>query len=314
MLVADGALAQGYSDVLQNVPLPDTYLESMSEARRAADEQRWAAASDLYGHAHALRPTSDALIGVMQSAAELGDHLKALQVARRLMETFGGRLSAAQRDTVAHVQRTAQAQVATLTFRIEPAGEATLYLDGKVTEYLGAGPLHRYPGPLAYEVEALDYQRVEGKLQLRAGEQRTLRVRLEPTTNTGAASMRLLDVALPPREQGGAEGGLYWTWWALGGSALMFTSSVVFYYLGEAELDDLLSQCEAARCFTADAQAALDDSPGETYEVMTNVTLGVGIVAAVAGVVLMVVEWPSDPDGHARMRPIPGGGALRWSF
>lgn len=309
---ADGGRAADPGDVLVGAPLPATYEESLEDARGYASKGRWGLASDLYEHAYAQRETQVAMLGIAEAAMHLKDHLRVLRATALLQSRFFKTLTSAESRAVASWESQARANVASVDFVLKPKG-ASVFIDGKPAS---ASAQYLLPGVYSYSVEAAGHEQEDGTLTVAAGETRTVNVALLPTTNTGVESARLLDAAVPPVRVRRKEGGLVWTWVALGGTVVFFASAIVMDQLAEDKLGDLLATCEDERCGRVRAVSLVDDSGGETLETLANVSIGLGIAGAVATGVLMVIEWPREveTDEVVQLRLGPSGLGLRAAF
>lgn len=294
------------TSLLSDTPLPGTYGEAIRDAQNYFEQGRFGQALDLYQHAFRLKATAKAALGELRAAEQLGEYVHARQLVETIRQRFRRTLTPQDKDTLHESEKRLSTRTARLHFTLDPAS-ATVTLNG---EPWNSSQQFLLPGTYVYYVAATDHQPVEGQVNVVAGEQRTLTLKLEPTTNRGDADSRLLDAALPPqRVEYTAEGGLMWTWVAAGATVVFAGSTILFYLLADAELDDLTSGCAADACNTAEAQRRLSASPGETFETLTNVSLGLTIAGAVTTAILAVVEWPSDatPEASPQLELAPTG-------
>lgn len=307
------ASAQDRGQYLSETPLPKSRSESLTQAAAAYEQRRYGAALDLYEHAHALEPGHDSLLGVARAASTLEDHLKALQVLDELRGPYLAELSADELSEVNRLVERGRAAIAEITFDVMPRG-ATLYVNGRVTSFSASAPVRLLAGTYAIELEAPEHRRLEQMLQVRRGDQRTLRLELLPMTNTAPEAYRLVDATLPPNRVTRRVGGHFWTWIALGASGLFFGGAGLFHALAENELDERLFSCRLRQCDLPEAVAQLDANPGDTFETVAKVSLTLGVVAAVATVVLFIVEYPREIEVTAFLKPGPEGLRLSTTF
>lgn len=309
---ADAGEAPAFDPVLRDVPLPSTYGEAMASAADLARDGQLGLACDYYFHAFRLQRTPRAALAMLDCSMELGDFLRARDVTDTLHRDFMPQLTRDERAHVARQQQLAERQLAAVEFQVTPQ-QATVVVDGIVWSRRRQFLL---PGHHTYAVDAPDHALAEGTLQVAAGETKALPIVLHPTTNAGRETGRLLDAAIPPSRVMTTEGGLEWTWVALGSTVVFAGASVLSYALAESELSDFEKVCGNGMCTEPLAKAWLSTSPGETYEVLTNVSLGLSIVSAVTTCVLLVVEWPREveSDGVASIRLGPGSVRLDMQF
>ncbi len=86
-------------------------------------------------------------------------------------------------------------------------------------------------------------------------------------------------------------------WVAAGVGVAGVVSFVVFYVLAEGHHDDVVAQCVDRTCSAAKEDSLA--STGETYQTLTNVSLGVGIVGLLTGAAFLIFDATSG-DGSAQ--------------
>jgi hypothetical protein len=147
------------------------------------------------------------------------------------------------------------------------------------------------PGAVTITIEASGYEPEERRTDVAAGREATVGVVLrrrpqsEGVTEVGA--LRRPDGVVRPR--GGPRRSLAWIGVGVGATGLAAFAG--FYVLANSRYDDLAARCAAGGCATI-AQSDVDG--GRTYQVLTNVALGIGIAGAAAAVTLFVVGRPAE--------------------
>ena len=81
--------------------------------------------------------------------------------------------------------------------------------------------------------------------------------------------------------------------------------------MAKSEYDTLDEECGGVRCTDLSYGDTVDS--GETLELVSHVTLGVGIAGLVAGGLMIIFGGPSDEStSSAGIAPLPGGALLSW--
>lgn len=106
------------------------------------------------------------------------------------------------------------------------------------------------------------------------------------------------------------EGGLFWTWFALGGAGLCAGLAGVFWLDAGATYEDLESSCGDVGC----SEAQIAESGIETTIALTNVMWVASGVALAGAVTLFFVERSSGDGASAEVGIGPGRLELRGRF
>ena len=151
------------------------------------------------------------------------------------------------------------------------------------------------PGPVTITIEAAGFEAEQRHTEVAAGREATvgvvLRRRAQAEGFTEVSTLRRPDVALRPTTPGsGPRRSLGWI--GVGVGVVGFAGFVGFYALASGRYDDLGARCTAGGCSTITPS---DVDGGRTYQVLTNVSLGVGIAGAAAAVTLFALGRSSEP-------------------
>jgi len=117
------------------------------------------------------------------------------------------------------------------------------------------------------------------------------------------------DDETPPRDDGEPEGGgLFYTWFALGGAVVLGALATYFWLDASADYDALRARCETAGGCT---DAEVDAEGLDTGVTLANVFLIGSLLALGAGGVLLFVELSADGGGGGTETAVSiGGGSL----
>ncbi len=190
-----------------------------------------------------------------------------------------------------------EARVGRLTLTIpDIPASASVRVNGREIPVAALGiAIPVMPGALAIVVEAPGFEREERSAEVAVGREATvgiaLRRRPEPevvatavvTTTTTAPPSGPPARRGPPRALG---------WIGVGVGALGFAGFAGFYALASGRFDDFGQRCPVTPC-SAISQGEVDE--GRTYQILTNVSLGVGIAGAAAAITLFAIGRSSSP-------------------
>jgi hypothetical protein len=146
------------------------------------------------------------------------------------------------------------------------------------------------PGVVRITIEASGYEPEERSTEVAAGREATvgvvLRRRPQSEGMTEVGSLRRPES--PPARRGPRRS---LAWIGVGVGAAGFAGFAAFYALASGRDDDLAARCPAGGCAGIDP-AEVDG--GRTYQLLTNVSLGLGIAGAAAAVTLFVIGRPAE--------------------
>ncbi|MCA9603668.1 MAG: hypothetical protein KC417_16665 [Myxococcales bacterium] len=165
------------------------------------------------------------------------------------------------------------------------------------------------PGRFELLVRANGYREGRVVAEVRAGAEAPAVVALVPEHGEVAPT-----VPVDPAADGGAPedevtpGGSatleYLAWGATGLAAASAVVFVISYVLASGKQDDFTKSCIDAVC----PASRRDDlrSTGNTYESMTNISFGVGLVSVAAAVTFFLLDWADATPGDAELSARPG--------
>ena len=100
-----------------------------------------------------------------------------------------------------------------------------------------------------------------------------------------------------PSERGWRGGGLRYTYAAVGMGVAFGGAAVAFWFLGQGKLDDSSARCDKRAAAGHPCQRGETDTDSvKTYERLTNASIGLAAVGAVATGVLLALEWPREKN------------------
>ena len=173
--------------------------------------------------------------------------------------------------------------------------------------------LDRDPGVFAVHAEADGADApVEGKVEIPAGEARTLTLKL-------TVRAPVSDAPPPAAERGGSSVGRTLGWVGVGVGGALVVGSVVSLVVRQGALADLEAGCPGYATGPCPRAVESDVSRGEVASVLFPVLGLTGLAAAGTGVALLVTsrERPAAPGHAARsvgLRPTLGGLVCEGSF
>ena len=237
-----------------------------------------------------------------------GNHVEAAQLFHRALsaEDAGHPLSERLRRQVeTELLPEARAHVAEYRVELEPA-DAILRVDGEAAVLVG-DRLILDPGAHAVVAEAPGFETLRERLQAEAGDREVLRLRLEATGRETEPAALAIDPSPESSEPpGGGEGGPSPA--ALGlviGGGLVTVVGAVFVGVGWSDADRAHNTQ-----FYPDVEAA--DLRAQWMIPLGYVTAGVGLAAAVAGIVLFSLGIGEEEQ--ASLSVTPWGIDLRGRF
>lgn len=152
------------------------------------------------------------------------------------------------------------------------------------------------PGPVTITIEAAGFEPEERRTEVAAGRESTVgvvlrrRAHAEGFTEVGTLSRPIVPSRPAPAPRRGPPRSLAWIGVGVGVAGLAGFGA--FYALANGRYDDLGARCGGAACPSI-TQSDVDG--GRTFQVLTNISLGVGIVGAAAAVTLFAIGRPSEP-------------------
>ncbi len=297
------------------------YKELIEQALTEFKLKNWPEARALFRRAHELNPNARTLRGLGVVSFEMRDYKQAVrQLSQALVDTRQP-LTDAQRSECEGLLGRARAFVGSYDLRLTPA-TAKVTLDGSPVVRDQDGLLLVPLGEHTLRATAEQHQDATLRIQVMGGERGELELTLllleEPakvaaTAETPSAPSPLPEAspATPSAEQpvqasapavGGAErsfrgGGLRYTYVAAGIGLLFGGAAVASWFVGQGKFDDLSARCDKrAEAGNPCQRGDTDTDSVKTYERLTNASIGLAAVGAVATGVLFALEWPREKN------------------
>jgi hypothetical protein len=275
---------------------------------------RWAEARLLFARAHAVTPSARTFRGMGIADYELGNYVQAAQALEAALESRVKPLSDAQRKSAEQVVARARQYIG--VFRLHaPRDARSLTVDGQRVTRPSDDMLSFDPGRHVVTIETEDGRLLERELVVQAGARGELR--LEPVARDEPAPARdaTTPAVRPNRSEKDAESALLWTWVGVGATGVFGAATVTFALLtthANDEFVQLRAGCAESSC----DEGAKDDAKarGQSYQLLTNIGLGVTAAAAAASVVLFLIESDAGETKSPTIAIGPGSVALQGRF
>jgi hypothetical protein len=287
------------------------YKELIEQALSEFKHKNWPEARVLFMRAHEQNPNARTLRGMGIVSFEMRDYLNAVINLKAALEDTRQALTEAQRKECESLLVRARTYVGVYTLKLDPpethvsvdGGEPTRDEEGHLLLPFGE---HTLLGKAAGREETtlrLNVQGGErGEVALVLPVERGPAQRLAPqpvlaaTPQAVAKESASADVR-PPRDepQGFVGHGLKYSWITLGLSAAAGGAAIAFWMLGADKLDKIDDRCAMrAGTDTACTKQNTNTDTVKTYQMLTNVGIGVSAAALVTTAVLMGLEWPRE--------------------
>ena len=151
------------------------------------------------------------------------------------------------------------------------------------------------PGPVTITIEAAGFEAEQRASEVAAGREVTIGVVLRARAQAGgftevSSLRRPVERVRPTTPAGGLRRSLAWI--GVGVGVVGFAGFAGFYVLASGRYDDLGARCAAGGCSSITES---DVAGGRTYQGLTNVSLGVGIVGAAAAITFFALGRWSEP-------------------
>jgi hypothetical protein len=292
---------------------PSRFEDLVAAAIEEYNAGNWDEAHLLFARAHAIKPSARTFRGMGLADYERRNYVAAIAELEAALASPDKPLEKAQRESAE--RGLAQARLYIAVYRIRGAAAASeLLVDAQRAQLSNDGLLLLNPGKHTLTVKLASGQTVEREIIAEAG------ARGELVFESGTAPSQ---TALPGTTDGphtadaaavdhpsavAAHGGLLWTWVAGGATVAFAAGTVIFGRLAVDKNDEfraLSGACPGPDC-RADRKADAK-STGQEFQLLTNVSLGVTGAAAVATVVLYLVE-SRTPDERAGVGMLMGPG------
>jgi len=307
-----GASAQATDDA--------AYKELIDQALTEFKLKNWPEARVLFRRAHEVNPNARTLRGLGVVSFEMRDYQQAVQHLSSALVDTRQPLTEAQRAECDGLLGRARTFVGSYTLHLTPAN-AQATLDGAPLVRDHDGLVLVPFGDHTLKASADKFEDGTVRVQVQGGERSELNLSLaavgeaplpvavmapapvvpEPASVTSMQAStqapRAPSPAREPAEHSWRGGGLKYSYVAAGVGLAFGGAAVAFWFLGQNKLDDLSTRCdrEAAGGHPCQRGATNTDSV-KTYEMLTNASLGMAVVGAVATGVLVAFEWPREKN------------------
>lgn len=294
---------------LVGASLPSAASAQESPAFAQQRFTRGTALYDAHDYAHALEEfrASIALFGSPNTRLYLGRCLRELgrfdeavpEFERAVREAADRALQDPRyrqtRDAAQAELSQAEARVGRLTLTIpDIPASASVRVNGREVPVAALGiAIPVMPGALAIVVEAPGFEREERSAEVAVGREATVSVALRRLPEPAVVAPTVVDTTPPPTApppRRGPPRALGWI--GVGVGAVGFAGFAGFYVLASGRFDDFGQRCPVTPC-SAVSLGEVDE--GRTYQILTNVSLGVGIAGAAAAITLFAIGRSSNP-------------------
>lgn len=271
---------------------------------RAVDEynrENWGEARLLFARAHELNPNARTFRGIGLCEYESKRYVQAIAALSAALASGERPLNAGQRREVQGALEHAREYVASVALRL-PAGVRELEIDGEAVALPADGNLLLNPGPHRLVVARAGERSLLRELDAAVGARITLVFAdEEPEPRAPAATSG--PTAEPKRRAAGGSG-LLWTWVAGGATVALAGGTIAFGALAVDEHDRYVDQ-RAQGMGADEARRA-----GRRDQLIANAGIGVTAAAAVATLVLALIEGGQDARERASVHAAVGAGSL----
>lgn len=267
-------------------------LEAYETARGDFKAQRFQQALAGFVRAHALSREPRLLWNQAACLRKLERNAEALRALDAYLAQGGDELSAEELDEARRSQAAVRELVATVRFTTQP-GDVAASVDGAPLDPAAGQGLYLEPGPHAFRFARDGHREQVREQALRAGEQVSWTITLEPLPAAAPAVVpapRVVERPLPPKRP--------WAPWLLvGGGAAAAAAGGVLWGVSAADYARLRSTC-GTMC------APQRVAPARAEETAGVVLVAVGAAAAASGLAWWLLAGTPAPVALA---PAPGG-------
>jgi hypothetical protein len=278
------------------------YREFIEQGLAEFKLQNWPEARVLFRRAHELNPNARTARSIGMVSFEMREYVPAVIALTEALADTRQPLTSAQRKECEALLLRAQTFVGSFVLNLTPA-QLVMTVDGSAPVRDAEGRLLVAFGEHTLQASAPDYETVTRVLTVEGGETKPLEIVLRRAAPQPLAVVQEADQRVAPRHDivvgatapetmtPAREGGLRYTWVALGASAAFGAAAVGTWMIGQQKFDTLRDQCEAGGgCVRGET----DVSAPERLSRTTNVLLGLSAASLVAAVVLLPIEWPRE--------------------
>jgi tetratricopeptide (TPR) repeat protein len=287
------------------------YKELIEQALSEFKHKNWPEARVLFMRAHEQYPNARTLRGMGIVSFEMRDYLNAVINLKAALEDTHQALTEAQRKECESLLSRARTYVGVYTLKLDPpetrvsvdGGEPTHDEEGHVLLPFGEHTLvgraaGRQDTTLRLNVQGGERGEIALVLQAERGPEPRLAAQPAATVAPQELAKESANADARPRSeepQGFVGHGLKYSWITLGLSAAAGGAAVAFWMLGGKKLDKLNDSCALrAGADNACTRENTNTDTVKTYQLLTNVGIGVSAAALVTTAVLMGLEWPRE--------------------
>ena len=281
------------------------YREFIEQALNEFKLENWPEARLLFRRAHELSPNARTLRGIGLVSFEMRDYVPAVLALTESLADTRQPLTPAQRKECEVLLVRAQTFVGVYALKLTPP-DLTLTVDGSAGVRDAQGRLLVAFGEHTVQASAPDHETTTRTLSVRGGETEPLEVELRGSAPQAIVGVEAEERALPRREGSvrttapapvshAREGGLRYSWVALGSSAAFGAAAVGTWMVGQNKFDTLKAECEASAAQGSGCvRGETDISAPQRLSRTTNALLGLSAASLVTALVLLPFEWPRE--------------------
>jgi tetratricopeptide (TPR) repeat protein len=297
---ASSALAQPVPQVVEGDA--QAYQSAVRAAVSEYDLGNFQEALALFERAHALSPNARTLRGAGMSAFAMRKYVLAMRYLNESLTSESKPLTDAMRSEVQDLIARAETFVVTYRLDVQPA-QVTVQVDGQAVE-VADGVLLLDPGEHEIVVSADGHEPVTRRVRAEPGGQGRLRLVLAAHTRDAQKPSFFAERK--------------WTWVALGGVPLFGASALTLWFQANRELDEVVEGCRklpAGGCTDRERDRRIEKRPIATYELATNVSIGLAGASLAATAVLLWWENPRrSPERPVNVSLTPTGAVVSGRF
>lgn len=279
------------------------YRSLVEQALNEFKLENWPEARILFRRAHELNPNARTLRGIGVVSYEMRDYVPARVALTAALADTRQPLTAAQRKECEELLARTETFVAAYDLKLSPAN-LDLTVDGAPPVYDEAGRLLLGFGEHTLKGSAEGFESGSVTIAVQGGEKAAAELTLRPPAAEQPVAATLpVTPESSPRAQTAPlapvslerEGGLRYTWVALGASAVLGGGAVGAWFVGERKFDQLKERCQrAASEGSGCAPGSVDTSSVKRMERLTNGLMGASAASLVVAAILLPIEWPRE--------------------
>jgi tetratricopeptide (TPR) repeat protein len=283
---ASNAAADAHGDAHAAAAESPEYKRTIEAALDEYRLQHFEEARTLFQRAHGLEPSARTERGLGMVEFELRHYVEAQRHLEAAINSTAKPLTEEQKRSAQDLLSRTRQFVAQYALEVEPRNsELVVELDGKAIDARDVGHVSLTAGEHSLRISSPDHVTRELVIDVKGGEQQTLRIQLEvknptaPATAEGTAPRQDLPAVVrsePRRSRlalalAAPGAGLALVGGAIGGVAL-------------------------AKAGSADSRDGAEANTAKTLALASDITVGVGVAAVIAGGIIWLVQRPSGEE------------------